>query len=422
MRIATDEHLALDLLDRMVRIPSQSGKEMELAVFLKSSLERLGLHPTLHEVDKGTANVYVTREFSQGGPNLLFNGHLDTAPVVQGWLTDPYTPVVKSGRMYGLGSADMKAGLAAMVAAFVAVADLAERGDALRGSVGLSAVVDEEAYSSGARALLTTELSNADAVILGEPHFGGSEDPIPLAMTGKVLHEITVRGQAAHGFHPERGINAVEECARIVTAIADAQSGQAAGGRELLLCTLALEGGPKDYSIIVPDSCTALVNQLLPQGTDRCSAVEEMRDFIRSLGLRGQVTVARREPTYEPFRVEEGERVVRLFQGAYRAVYGVSPVFASLRGVSDANIFAGEMGIPTVTFGPRGGALHSANEYVEIDSIRTAADVYARTAVAFLSDDDSWSYGRNSGGVAAAKDTKGKTEVGSGQGRVRKSN
>ena len=77
-----------------------------------------------------------------GGPTLLLNGHTDTMPPGEGWTTDPFAAIVRDGKLYGLGACDMKAGVAAMTEAVLAVKRAAIP---LRGRVYLDAVVDEEA-------------------------------------------------------------------------------------------------------------------------------------------------------------------------------------------------------------------------------------------------------------------------------------
>src|SRR5208283_5538795 len=82
------------------------------------------------------------------GPTLVLCGHLDTVPAGEGWTFDPFGATVAAGLVYGRGACDMKAGLAAMAAALVAVR---RSGVVLHGNLALHAVVDEEVGSTGAR-------------------------------------------------------------------------------------------------------------------------------------------------------------------------------------------------------------------------------------------------------------------------------
>ena len=88
-----DDSYALRLLEEMVAIDSVVGREGELAEFLQGELEALGLEVELHEVEPGRPNVYARLEGEGPGRRLNFDGHTDTVPVVEGWETDPLTPV-----------------------------------------------------------------------------------------------------------------------------------------------------------------------------------------------------------------------------------------------------------------------------------------------------------------------------------------
>lgn len=93
--------------------------------------------------------------------------------------------------MYGLGSCDMKAGLACALTTLKAFAD---SGFDFEGELLFSGVVDEEAYSKGARAMLKTGYAKCDAILLCEPYPGDESKPIPLGITGKILYDVEVRG------------------------------------------------------------------------------------------------------------------------------------------------------------------------------------------------------------------------------------
>src|SRR5512143_837020 len=104
----------------------------------------------------------ITRIENGDGPTLLFNGHVDTVLAAVGWSCDPWQGRRDGNRFYGLGSVDMKSGVAAIM---LATRALARRKDLWRGTVIFTSVVDEEAYSIGARALVRAGYK-ADACIV----------------------------------------------------------------------------------------------------------------------------------------------------------------------------------------------------------------------------------------------------------------
>ena len=106
-----DKSYTRRLTEEMIRIPSIVGGEAELAEFIKQELDNLGLATEEHLVHPNRPNIYGKLRLSDG-KRLHFNGHTDTVPVVEGWDTDPFEPVQKGDKLHGLGSCDMKAGIA----------------------------------------------------------------------------------------------------------------------------------------------------------------------------------------------------------------------------------------------------------------------------------------------------------------------
>jgi acetylornithine deacetylase/succinyl-diaminopimelate desuccinylase-like protein len=369
----------VSLVDRMVRIDSVLPREEALARFIANQIRTLGLEPTWQVVAPGRPNVYVAVTLGPRRSFVTLTGHLDTVPPARDWAGDPFTPMVNDGRLYGLGAVDMKAGLACAFAAFRTLVEASDLHGQL-GRVGFAATVDEEGLGQGARALLRTELAKSDLVLLTEPFHGRSEDdPIPIAMTGKVLYRIRVRGRTTHGFTPERGVNAVDDASRIVAALDRLPIGAHAliGGGNY--STLKIEGGYREYAVIVPEDCEVTVTRLLVPGETRELAVGQLEELIASLGLESTVSVETPPPFYQPFELDPAHPAIEDFRASYRQVLGREPVLGGKRGIVDGNIYVAEGGIPTITFGPAGSGLHEAGEYVELATLEPVTRVLVET-------------------------------------------
>lgn len=375
-----DPAYTLRLLEEMIGINSVVGSEGPLADYLLAELTALGLACELQGVEPGRSNVYARMKGRDGGRRLNFNGHLDTVPVCEGWETEPFTPITKNGRMYGLGACDMKAGMACILTMLKA---FAESTYPFQGEISFSGIIDEEAYSKGARAMLATDLADSDAIVLAEPYPGDDSNPIPLGITGKVLYELTVKGQAAHGFRPHLGINAVEEAARILASLDRLPMRDHADFGRGNTCTLKIEGGYQVYSVVVPDRCRVEINRLLVPGETTRTAVQDLEKLIESLALKAEVEVGLKPPRYEPFLMSRREPIVKVFDRVYREVLGVDPVYAYSAGITDANVF-GEKGIPCLHLGPARGSVHQPNEYVFLDWLQPLSTMYTLIAARFL--------------------------------------
>ena len=379
-----DDAYTVRRLEEMISIPSVVGEEGALAEYLCAELDSLGFKAELYEVEPNRPNVYGRIRGKKTGQNLMFNGHTDTVPVCEGWITDPFKPVRKEGLMYGLGSCDMKGGFACALTALKAFVD---SNLSFNGELLFSGVIDEEAYSKGARAMLKSECGKFDAILLCEPYSGDESKPIPLGITGKVLYDVTVKGCAAHGFSPHLGINAIEEAAHIITALERLGMRRHPEFGQGNTCTLKIEGGYKVYSVVVPDRCRFEVNRLLVPGESVQNAVEDLEELLKSLELRADVEVGTKPPQYEPFVLKKDERIIRIFNEVYREVCGFDPHYGYASGITDANVFTGEAGIPCLHLGPKRGDPHKPNEYVSLDWLPTVTKMYALIAARFLSQD-----------------------------------
>lgn len=374
----------LDLTEAMVRINSVAPHEGELADVIGDQIRTLGIEPVWQVVAPGRPNVHCAVRVGPANSFLTFTGHLDTVAAATGWTSDPWTPTRRDGRLYGLGALDMKSGVACALAAFgrlLADTTLHPR----LGRIGFAATVDEEGLGTGARALLGTELGASTLMLLPEPFSGRSaEDPVPLAQPGKILYRILVQGRSTHALlHPEQGINAVDDAARIVAALPRLPLASHPLLGRAGCSTLKIDGGYREYAVVVPERCEVIVTRMLVPGETRDLAVAQLEELVESLGLESTVTIETPPPAYLPFVMQRTDPAVAAFQAAYARVHGRPPVLAGLMGIADNNIYVAEGGIPTIAHGPSGKGLHEADEYVEIDSLEPCVNVLVATAVEF---------------------------------------
>jgi acetylornithine deacetylase/succinyl-diaminopimelate desuccinylase family protein len=368
-------------LEEMIAIPSVVREEKELAHYLQNELEALGLFTELHEVESGRPNIYGKLKGDKPGKRLNFNGHLDTVPVVQGWDTDPYKAVKREGKIYGLGSNDMKGGIACALSMLKAFSD---SDYPINGEITFAGVIDEEAYGEGAKAMLKTDWKNVDGIILGEPDTGDKDNPAPLGITGKVLYDIYVYGKAAHGFHPEYGINAIEQAGIILANLQKLKISEKKGFTGNY-STLKIEGGYKVYSVVVPEECRFEVNRLTVPGETVESVIKDMENLVASLNLDARVEVKTKPPLYASYVLERTHPFVELFDSTYRDIMGKECYYEYSSSISDANTYVGEGGIPCMHLGPSGGNTHQKNEYTILKSLIPVTKFYVEFARRFLS-------------------------------------
>ena len=384
-----DDSYTIQKLEEMIKINSVVGKEADYAEYLINEFESLGLKTEIQEVEPNRPNFYAKINGELPGKRLNFNGHTDTVPVVEGWETDPFTPIRRGDHLIGLGSCDMKAGLASILTMVKAFQD---SGYKMPGELSVSAVIDEEAYGLGAKAMLKTDYGKVDAIVLAEPYPCDESKPMPIGIVGKILYDVTVHGKAAHGFRPQFGVNAVEDAAKIVANLDKLSFLDHPDFGKGNYCTLKFEGGYQIYSVVVPAFARFEVNRLFVPGETTATAIADMEHLVKSLNLKSSVEVKTKPPQYETFIMSKDDPIIKVFDPIYSDMMGKPPVYQYATSVTDANTFAGIGGISCLHLGPargisdpkKGGGTHEKNEYVDITWLPKISRMYVKLADAFL--------------------------------------
>ena len=386
------------LLRELVNIKSPFFEEGEIIDYLRGRLSYYNrLQTDIHHYEepditgfKGE-NLIVRLHGKGGGPKMLINGHVDTVPLCDGWTVDPYEGVEKDGRLYGLGALDMKAGIVASVFLLEA---LVEAGIELKGDLLFTAVSDEEGpYGLGTHYTIVDGITEgADLCIIPEPSgpFAPGSEKFPcvaLGSRGTAVYYVKVKGKSAHGATPEKGINAVEDAARIITAVTENLD---LGNHPLLgpgtMCITNLRGGEK--YLLVPEEASFTIYRHTVEG-DADLALKEVKDIVDSLQLESEVDIRLRdlphpEAYFLPWTIEENTPLVQSLKKGSRDILGKEMQTTYFRSESDANHIAPRLKIPTVLFGPDGANFHAADEYVEIDTMVDTAKIMLYTTLDLL--------------------------------------
>jgi succinyl-diaminopimelate desuccinylase len=329
------------------------------------------------------------------GETLCFQGHYDTVGPASGWAGSPWDPVLSDGRIYGLGTTDMKGGIAAMMVAAAALADV---GPPTCGELSLLFTPDEEFPAGpGIHTLIDSGQANFDYVIVGEPS-GLSE--IHLGMKDAIFGDIRVYGVSTHGSTPKRGVNAFEKyldlASRLRSDVCPVLARQ----------TIDLEVTPKDHPTsslmlgglvsgsnmarsAVPDRFNASFDLRILPGFSKASPLEMLKTVIadlkaKDLDFKADLHVSSRTPGY---LLPMDSRLALTLQKAVGSVTGQIPRFTVSSGGMETSFFV-ERGIPALAFGPGcWECAHAAGEYVVVENLVAAAKTYALAARWLLSEE-----------------------------------
>jgi acetylornithine deacetylase/succinyl-diaminopimelate desuccinylase-like protein len=366
-----DPEEAAALTARLVSIRSYPGEEGDVQRAVAAWLREHGLPAELQATEGDRPNV-IARIENGAGPTMLFNGHTDTVLAVEGWSGDPWRGWREGDRLYGLGACDMKSGVAA---AMLATRALARHPDLWRGTLVFTSVVDEEAYSIGARALIASRIA-ADYCVVTE-----SSEPC-LGSIGKILIRMDVTGRATHASWPEAGVNAAEEGAKLIARLGELPLGEHPRFKASRT-VLSFHSGSAQYVITVPERARAIINRMTVPGETGVQIVAELEALAASLDSPATFSFHIDPPFYPPWEIDPDHELVRALQRAYEIETGREPVWR-YTAFGDANLFAGEAGIPTVQVGATGSRYHEADEWVSIASIARAARLLVRMTTELL--------------------------------------
>ncbi|HEX3723436.1 MAG TPA: M20/M25/M40 family metallo-hydrolase, partial [Nitrolancea sp.] len=353
---SSDVEEAAKLTAHLVSFRSYPGQEGAVQRAVAAWLRENGVESEFQATEGDRPNV-IARIENGDGPTFMLNGHVDTVLAAEGWETDPWQATRDGNRLYGLGACDMKAGIAA---AMLASRALNQRRDLWHGTVLFTSVVDEEAFSIGARALVDAQ-TKADACVCLESAW---EHPV-LGAAGKVLVRGDVIGKAAHGAYPQLGINAAVESAKFLARVDDLELGQ----HPRLIpnqCVLGVQSGSAQYVITVPETARFTINRHIVPGETGETVLAQMRELAESLHSPARFELTIDPPYYPPWEIAPDQPFVQQFAQAYQTETGNAPDWGYSAGVADANYFASDLGIPTVHFGPHGANYHQSNEWVDV--------------------------------------------------------
>ena len=400
---ALDRDDALALLRGTIRQESITGNEAGFVRFLAAEMRRRGVEDVrTADFLPGRPNVWGERRGAGGGPRLLFVGHTDTVHV-DGWREhwqgtereDPFAAPVVDGAVWGRGAGDLKAGIAASLAA-LGVLDRA--GVRLAGDIGFAFVGDEESGQpgTGVSAGMRAYVARIAAGEAARPDFTVYVEPTRLAVyaaqMGFFIAEITVVGRSAYFGVPELGRDALKAAHSVLAALwahSDAVGARAEHplvGRGFLLVT-GIEGGG---FIAVPERCTlSLIRKLLP-GELLDAAAQELEATVRGAVADPEIRVEIAYPAGRDHRIggtpTETDPALGPVQLLAAAAAEAMPGRGGIEGApfwSEASFFTA-LGVPAVYCAP--GDIrncHTFEEHVELDEYFAGVLAYARFITRF---------------------------------------
>ncbi len=351
--------------------------EREIAAWVRTFFEQRGIEVWEQEVFPGRPNVIARLPGRDASRRVILEAHTDTVSVL-GMSIPPFEPRVEDGKMFGRGSCDTKAGLAAMMHA---VASLHEDGIQPPCEVWLAAVVDEEFSYRGVVKLC--EGLTGHAAIIAEP----TGLRAVIASKGVLRWRIVVRGKAAHSGKPHLGVNAITHMARVVLALEEDHQSLAARVHPLLgpatVNVGMIHGGTQVN--FVPDTCAIEIDRRLLPGETVAAVLAHYQGLLDALRAQHPTLDGVMEPpmlTDEALETAAASAPAQL-ASTLLAEMGLDRELCGVPFGSDASKLS-RQGIPSLVFGP--GSIdqaHAAVEYVHLAEVERAFEFYRNFMLRF---------------------------------------
>ncbi|MBK6617596.1 MAG: succinyl-diaminopimelate desuccinylase [Nitrosomonas sp.] len=363
--------LAQMLIARRSLTPDDDGCQNILA----NRLANAGFHNE-HLRHGEVHNLWARR--GNTAPLVCFAGHTDVVPTgpLSQWESDPFTPVIRDGKLFGRGAADMKTSLAAFITAIEAfVADHPDH----KGSIALLITSDEEGPATEGTVKVVETLrargENIDYCIVGEPTCPDVlGDTVKNGRRGSLSGNLTVKGVQGHIAYPHLASNPIHLVAPAIDELA--QTTWDTGNEYFPPTTWHISNisGGTGATNIIPGE----VNMLFNFRFSTASTVESLKERVHAILDRHQLNYSLLwELSGKPYLTPKGSLADAL-SSAIRLVTGIEAVLSTSGGTSDGRFIA-DICPQVVEFGPRNATIHKLNEYVEVADIEQLSSIYRLT-------------------------------------------
>jgi len=375
------------------------SSEKACADFVFEYFKSLGLEPTMQYPEEARPNVIVDwtgKKFDKSlHKTLMFEGHTDvvTEGNPEDWEHPPFSATIVGDTLYGRGSADMKAGIAAAMIALEAVMEVAPD---LTGRIRFGIVSDEEGLMLGIKDFIKQGWADeVSAAIICEPE----ENELCLFQKGAMRVACTVKGKMSHGAMPYAGKNPIPALARFITAIENFQNEEQNRLGEhqylgypwftptILQAPPSGKGEPQlnvmpaeaymtlDIRTVPGQDHDAIFSKLKALATEACQGDELLTIDLNCFESRPWTQTTDDDP------------IVQSIEAVYPSIMQEPPKYGGVPGATDGTFLSAWKDIPIVTIGPGDRLIpHQKNEHVSINEMYQSARLYAAAAIHYLSD------------------------------------
>ncbi|MDX1900589.1 MAG: succinyl-diaminopimelate desuccinylase [Gammaproteobacteria bacterium] len=365
----------LELLKELIACPSVTPHDAGCQSIIKNRLEQAGFHvEEMHSHD--VQNLWA--RYGDQSPLIVFAGHTDVVPPgpLDAWHSDPFTPTIRDGHLYGRGATDMKTGLAAMI---VAAENFIRKNPSFLGSIGFLVTSDEEGPSvHGTRhviEILENRNEKIDYCVIGEA--GSYEklgDTIRVGRRGSLQGHLTVYGKQGHIAYPDKTINPIHQ---VAPAIVELTATEWDNGNAFFPPTtfqfsnIHAGTGAKN---VVPGRLECDFNFRFSTAVTPEVLKERVLAILEKHQLKFDLEW---EASAHPFLTEQG-KLLDAVEKAILETTGLETIRSTAGGTSDGRFIA-PTGAEVIEVGPLNETAHKVNESIALDALEPLTEIYEKT-------------------------------------------
>ncbi|MDP3758803.1 MAG: M20/M25/M40 family metallo-hydrolase [Candidatus Daviesbacteria bacterium] len=360
----------IELLKKLVSIPSVFPKEEEIGRFIFFYLQNLGFEVKKVETKKKRFNLIAA--YGHTSKYIGFYGHMDTVSRDEISENNPFVLKIKDDKAWGLGVEDMKGGVAAIL-------KVAEFAIEEKLPVKIIMGVDEENISKGAHDLVNSGLlDDLSFLIVGESgQIENLNQPFNVCYgrKGRILYQVEVFGKKSHAAERHKGVNAIEQTNNLISEILKIEFPKHVYlGRAQIIIT-SIHADTTSFSI--PDKCVFTFSLLTTPKAKGKEIEKHIIELAGKMKINMKIGRMKRETPYgESYEIDKDNRFLKELEKNILKPYKIKPIYAS--SVADENVFTNRLGIPVISIGPIGGGEHTKDEWVSLKSLRTVEEVYRK--------------------------------------------
>ena len=365
----------ITLAKELIKKASITPDDMGCQDHMISHIKPLGFNVELMEYSN-VKNFYARK--GDLSPLIVFAGHTDVVPTgpIDQWRFDPFSPSEDAGLLYGRGSADMKASLAAFI---IAIEEFIDEHPNHNGSIGLLITADEEGIATDGTVKVVEALKarneKIDYCIVGEPtsnkYFG---DTVKNGRRGSLSAKLIVKGIQGHIAYPELIRNPIHEVAPVIDLLVNTVWDD---GNEYFPKTswqISNINGGTGATNVVPGEVEILFNFRYSTSNTADKLKERVETILVDHNLDYQISW---NHSGNPYLTEKGMLVDKI-SGAIESVLNIKPSISTTGGTSDGR-FISTICDQVIEFGPINASIHKINEHVNIKDVDLLKDIYKKT-------------------------------------------